>query len=62
MVSGQTVPNTLKIPFGTIEAGGVRQAHWIMSTTLSGRFIEFTSTFTHAAELGGQLTSLLESS
>jgi hypothetical protein len=61
VVSGKTVPNTLLIPFGDVAPGGVSQAEWIMSTSLSGRFIEFTSTFTHAADLGGQLTSLLQS-
>lgn len=61
VVNGVTMPNTLLIPFGDIAPSGVGQASWIMSTTLSGRFIEFSSTFTHAAELGGQLTSLIES-
>ncbi|MCK5358174.1 MAG: hypothetical protein KAJ48_07245, partial [Elusimicrobiales bacterium] len=59
---GETkIPDTLLIPFGDIEAGGVSQASWIMSTTLSGRFVKFDATFTHAAELGGQLTSLIQS-
>lgn len=31
-----------------------------METTLSGEFTSFTASFTHADELGGQLTSLLE--
>jgi len=60
VVSGQTVPNTLLIPFGNIAPSSVAQAEWIMSTTLSGRFVSFTSTFTHAADLGGQLTSLIQ--
>lgn len=61
VVGGRTIPDTLLVPFGDIPAGGVGQASWVMATTLSGRFIEFTSTFTHAAELGGDLTSLLQS-
>ncbi|HEX4046645.1 MAG TPA: Ig-like domain-containing protein, partial [Elusimicrobiota bacterium] len=60
VVSSQTIPNTLLIPFGNVPPNGVAQAQWIMSTTLSGRFISFTSTFTHAADLGGQLTSLIQ--
>ncbi|MBI4676746.1 MAG: hypothetical protein HY748_04115 [Elusimicrobia bacterium] len=61
VVAGNTIPDTLLVPFGDVAPGGVGQASWIMSTTLSGRFIEFTSTFTHAAELGGALTSLIQS-
>ena len=61
VVGGKTIPDTLLVPFGDVAPGGVGQASWIMSTTLSGRFVEFTSTFTHAAELGGQLTSLIQS-
>ncbi|MBI2789133.1 MAG: fibronectin type III domain-containing protein, partial [Elusimicrobia bacterium] len=61
VVRGTTIPDTLLVPFGDVAAGGVGQASWIMTTSLSGRFIEFTSTFTHAAELGGQLTSLIQS-
>ena len=61
VVGGTTIPDTLLVPFGDVAAGGVGQASWIMTTSLSGRFIEFTSTFTHAAELGGQLTSLIQS-
>jgi len=60
IVSSQTIPNTLLIPFGNVPPNGVSQAQWIMATSLSGRFISFTSTFTHAADLGGQLTSLIQ--
>jgi hypothetical protein len=60
-VNGQTIPDTLNIAFGTIPPQGVSQGSWVMATTLSGRFISFTSTFSHAAELGGQLTSLMQS-
>ncbi len=59
-VGGTTIPNTLLIPFGTVQPNGVSQASWVMSSSLSGRFTSFTSTFTHAADLGGQLTSLLQ--
>ncbi|MBI5239112.1 MAG: hypothetical protein HY926_01435 [Elusimicrobia bacterium] len=60
-VGGKTIPDTLLIPFGDIQPGAVSQASWLMTATLSGRFISFTSTFSHAAELGGQLTSLMQS-
>ncbi|MEW5883899.1 MAG: kelch repeat-containing protein, partial [Armatimonadota bacterium] len=53
--------NTFLINFGDIAPGGASQAAWSMTSSLSGRFTEFTSTFTHAAELGGALTSLIQS-
>ena len=53
-------PSTLLIPFGDIAPGTDSQGYWYMTATLSGQFISFTSTFTHAADLGGQLTSLLQ--
>ncbi|HAF96622.1 MAG TPA: hypothetical protein DCG50_11345, partial [Elusimicrobia bacterium] len=59
-VGDKKIPDTLLIPFGDVFAGGVKQAAWIMSTTLSGRFTQFTATFTHSAELGGALTSLIQ--
>ena len=39
-------------------AAGV--ARWLMECTLSGEFVEFTAYYTHADELGGELTSLLD--
>ena len=60
-VDGVTIPNTLLIPFGDVASQQVVQAGWVMTSSLSGRFISFTSTFTHAASLGGQLTSLIQS-
>ncbi|HOX22882.1 MAG TPA: hypothetical protein PLL10_05415, partial [Elusimicrobiales bacterium] len=51
--------NTLNIPFGDITPGTAKTAQWRMSSTLSGRFTEFTASFTHSAELGGALTSLI---
>ncbi|MDA9558147.1 hypothetical protein N9R79_11765 [Vibrio sp.] len=36
-------------------------ACWIMQTSLTGEFDGFNATFTHAAELGGQTTSLISS-
>ena len=61
VVNGQTIPNTLLIPFGNVAPNQVSQGAWVMASSLSGRFISFTSTFTHAADLGGNLTSLLQS-
>ena len=39
---------TLLIDFGDIEPNAARVGRWIMETTLSGEFTEFTATFSHA--------------
>ena len=52
--------NTLLINFGDVRPNTNRMGRWVMETTLAGRFTEFTAKFSHADELGGALTSLLQ--
>jgi uncharacterized repeat protein (TIGR01451 family) len=52
--------NTLLINFGDLAAGASKMGRWIMETTLAGKFTEFTAKFSHADELGGSLTSILQ--
>lgn len=52
--------NTLLINFGDIAAGTSKSGRWVMETTLAGKFTEFTAKFSHADELGGALTSILQ--
>lgn len=59
-VQGKPTTPSLLVDFGTIPPNAARMARWIMTATLQGKFIEFSATFTHADELGGELTSLLE--
>ncbi len=59
-VGNDPVNNSLLLDFGDIEANQSKVGRWQMQVSLSGRFTEFGATFTHADELGGQLTSLLE--
>lgn len=59
-LAGEPSSPSLLINFGDIEPEGVKNGRWIMETNLSGRFTAFTASFTHADELGGQLTSLLQ--
>lgn len=59
-VNDAPVQNTLLIDFGDIPAGTSKMGRWNMETTLAGKFTEFTAKFTHADELGGALTSLLQ--
>lgn len=51
---------TLLLNFGDIAAGSSKMGRWIMETTLAGKFTEFTARFSHADELGGTLTSILQ--
>lgn len=52
---------SLLVAFGDLEPGASQVARWRMATTLNGRFVEFAASYTHAPELGGALTSLLDS-
>ncbi|MEK8019657.1 MAG: hypothetical protein VSS75_022515 [Candidatus Parabeggiatoa sp.] len=59
-VNDQPVTPSLLVDFGEIEAQQSAVGRWQMTTTLSGQFTEFTADFSHADELGGELTSLLQ--
>ena len=64
IISGQvndepTSPSLL-INFGDIPPGEARIGRWEMVTTLSGQFTSFNAEFSHADELGGELTSLID--
>ncbi len=59
-VNDAPVQNTLLADFGDVPGNSAKTARWIMEATLAGRFTEFSARFTHADELGGALTSLLQ--
>lgn len=59
-VNDAPVQNTLLIDFGDIAAATSKMGRWNMETTLAGKFTEFTAKFTHADELGGAMTSILQ--
>lgn len=59
-VDDAPVQNTLLVNFGDIPANTSKIGRWIMETTLAGKFTEFTARFSHADELGGTLTSILQ--
>jgi len=52
--------NSLQVDFGEIQPNTASMARWDMVTTLSGRFTEFNADFSHADELGGRLTSIID--
>jgi len=59
-VNDQPATNSLLINLGDVEPGRATVGRWDMVTTLSGKFTDFQASFSHADELGGQLTSILD--
>lgn len=59
-IDDQPAVPSLLLDFGDIGPGQSRVGRWLMETTLSGKFIEFSARFSHADELGGALTSVLD--
>ena len=59
-VDGVVETSSLLINFGTIEPADASVARWTMECSLSGQFKDFSAEFSHADELGGELTSLIE--
>ena len=51
--------SSLLLNFGDLESGRTTKGSWDMITSLSGHFIEFKASYTHALELGGEATSLI---
>ena len=60
-VQNNPVQNTLLLNFGEIASQTSKVGRWLMSTSLSGRFVDFQAEFTHSDQLGGALTSLIQS-
>lgn len=59
-VNDRIVDPTLNLIMGNIAPQSCATGRWEMITTLSGKFIDFTASFTHASELGGTLTSVMK--
>jgi len=59
-VNGNPATPSLLADFGNIEPNRSGIARWIMTSSLSGQFVEFNAEYSHSNELGGELTSLLE--
>jgi Ca2+-binding RTX toxin-like protein len=59
-INDQLATRSLAVSFGDIESGQSSIARFVMESTLSGEFTDFTASATHADTLGGELTSLIE--
>ena len=51
----------LLVNLGDIPPGQARKGAWDMITSLTGEFVEFKASYTHASELGGEETSVIKS-
>lgn len=60
-VEGQEEQQSLLVDFGDIPSNEAKMARWKMTCSLAGRFVEFKADYSHSDELGGELTSLIES-
>ncbi len=58
-VNGEAATPSLLADFGDIAPNSKGTARWLMTSSLSGKFIDFEAEFTHTDELGGELTSLI---
>ena len=59
-IADQPVNPGLLLDFGDVPSEESVMGRWQMVTNLSGEFTDFSASFTHADELGGELTSILE--
>ncbi|MCB2173529.1 DUF1565 domain-containing protein [archaeon] len=59
-VNGSEATESFLVDFGSLEPAGCATANWLLQCSLSGRFIEFATSFTHSEEFGGEFTSLME--
>jgi hypothetical protein len=60
-INGRPASASLLADFGNIAPATAATARWIMTCTLSGQFISFDARVSHSDELGGKLTSLIQS-
>jgi len=60
-VNDYTVSSTLNACLGNIKPNSSSIARWKMKCSLSGKFVDFSANFSHKDELGGQMTSLIDS-
>ena len=61
-VNGSGAQPTLLANFGNIAPRRASIGNWSMTASLSGKFVQFTAKVGHAADLGGNLTSLIPDS
>ena len=58
-IDDEPTETALTLHLGNLAPGKCRKGAWDMMTSLSGEFIEFNATYTHASDLGGRDTSII---
>jgi hypothetical protein len=59
-VNGDAASSSLLVGLGNIPPNTSAMARWQMTASLTGEFTEFSAYFSHADDLGGETTSLIE--
>jgi hypothetical protein len=59
-INGKTTDANLILECGDVGPMGLILARWTLQCSLSGEFKAFSASFSHADELGGRMTSLIE--
>lgn len=54
------ISNSLKVDFGDIAPGEEKIKYWTLESSVPGQFSNFTASFTHSTELGGEQTSIID--
>ena len=60
-LDGEAIGNSFTVDLGDLEPNQTKVGEWLLTSSLRGTFIEYEATYTHADELGGEKTSLIES-
>lgn len=59
-VDGREAAKSLLVGVGDVGPGNSAVARWVMACSVSGKFVAFTAAFSHADELGGEVTSIMD--
>ncbi|WP_241625083.1 SdrD B-like domain-containing protein [Rosenbergiella epipactidis] len=59
-VGAQPAERRMQLNLRNIDPDSARVGRWIMTSQLSGRFVDFTAAIRHGDALGGELTSLIK--
>ena len=59
-VGSNVVAPSLTVDLGDIDSGQSQVARWLFTSSLQGKFIEYSASFEHSDQLGGKRTSLID--
>ena len=59
-VGAHSAERRMQLNLGNIAPGASRVGRWVMTSALSGKFIDFRAAIRHGDTLGGELTSLIK--